>query len=377
MLAPHAVSEEIVLHAPDRAGLFRLVAADPEGGIILPYRGGVMPPAGQVISLRVVDASYGGVRVIARNLEPISVAGDSAPHFAVQWVGITTTTHGAYLAKLLAVLGIRAHLQEGGAVPDGRELVFDPTTQQAKMIALQDGLDRRPTAYIAEGRPAPMTQTQPTFLVETRRTPTSRLRTPPGNKTAVGQPAAKPSPRKTGKPIHMLLGRPMANDPNRPMSSYRVSARSNEALRVDHVDLGGPRQARRGPPAERRPQATPPRRPETPPPMSLGGTSRPPEFERPPAHAELRVGRYSLAVHCVALGQRSLSVLVTQGNLTLGTELHIAVPGDPLYSGYVWAQGVVDHLAVDPEQGRRFSIRLTHAPKEYRRLVQHWSMRQR
>ena len=168
MVAPHMLREPLVLHTKDRPGLFKLVATDSTGGVLTAYGGAEQPETGELLSFYPVDDTYGRVRLLARALEPVRFPSSVNLHVAVRWVAVTAAESARFLEKVLDVMGVKVHLPDADAeIVAHRELVYEPATQQVRMIEISGDHSRQPTADLAGGIEEQVTKTQPGILVET------------------------------------------------------------------------------------------------------------------------------------------------------------------------------------------------------------------
>lgn len=362
MLAPHLVGQALLLHMPDRPGLIKLLAADADGGIVYPYSGAEPLTKGSICSFRLVDETFGPVRMVARALDKVNFPAGSGPYFAVEWIAITTTGRYAYMNNILGALGVKAHIAEGrDIIPMGRELLFDPELQQVRLIEVNRKHGREPTVELAAGTQN-LAHTQPHILVETRSlTPSPRW----GSTPKEFSPYSVEAKRHVRTPIANLLGRPLAATPAQvstsPESTYRVTSHEQTPVRTDRVSAPTAKDKKDRPVAPRR-------SPDTVPGL--------PEFSRRPSPGELVISKFPVTMLCVSVGQRSLSITLNHGrSLAIGQSMQIGVPAEPTDRGLIWVEGAVERVEPREDGGTFVSFRLGGViPREYRRLVQFWSL---
>lgn len=441
MVAPHTLKEPLVLHVKGLPGLFKLVATDATGGVLLAHGGAQQPSTGTLLSFRPVDDVFGPVRLLAHALKPVSFPGSVNVHVAVRWAAITAAAAPAHLVRILDIMGVRVHLPDGKAsIAQGRELVYEPASQRVRMIAVTEGYMRQPTADLArDGIGEQITHTQPGILVETvphsaispwapdahtdepsdvaaqqdASSPSraGRKMTVPGMRTqsatmdfdqdvlVAAQQSSLHRRKQTSKPLTLPNAPPVPpklNDPEQPgpTSQGRLDRRrlrdsgswaggkdGDAGWRPDGLwETSGVRTSsgtyRLGPDSGAPPSdevAVPTPR-AVGPPVEIPRSN--PEFLRRPASGEVTVERQSMAMTCTSLGQRSCTFEVPQFRVPIGASVRVGVPGDPYSEGVIWVTGVIEGLVVLDTTPATVQItaRLDSAvPRDYRRLVQHWS----
>jgi len=318
-------SAPLVLHAPDRPGLFQLHAVDATGGVIEAMRGAQQPQPGEVISFRVADLAFGPVRLVAKVFGPIHMSHRPGQHHSVQWIALTTTERPEFLFTILDRFGIKTHAVRLPAfIPDGRELIFDARTQSVHMVALgsaskMDAPPRLPTTELYRGD-VPLAHTQPHILVEAIRTPPTPVEAAP-----LDPPRHPPADRSQATPTS-----PPAPAPDTPRQRVQT--------------------------------------PSTP--MPEG---KRPEFPRSPAMGEVRIGKLTRPTMIDSIGQRTLSFVLLDRLVELGTPVAVGVPADPIQQELIWIRGTIESYSTT--DGCRYTIRLRQTPPVYRQLVQYWSRR--
>jgi len=383
MVAPHFLRSPLVLHLKDRPGLFKLVATDSTGGVLTAYGGAETPGKGELLSFHPVDDEYGAVRLMARSLQPVAFPGSVTLHVAVQWVAVTASESASHLASMLGVMGVKVHIPENATahLDEHHELVYEPHHQRVRMIQVRDGFIRQPTGDIAQGI-SEQARSQPGILVETvLQDEILRWHAhQTGSNAVVTQNRLGPPPEpppKTSQDRGTTTDRILSRSIVRAKADRSVldPAWRPDALWNDGRERGGTGRYRMAPEGSSRVERI----------DAVASTRRPapvmappslPEFDRQPNDGEVSIGKASHPMVCVALGQRSCSFEVVLDNIPVGAIVRVGVPADPFDEGLLWVsgslEGYVDAQVVD--NGVRIQVRLeSKVPRDYRRLVQHWS----
>lgn len=166
------LAETILLRRSNRQeASFALIAGDPRGGVIKVDDGEDVPAQDSILSLSDAEHRLGPVRFIGRVLGKVSLPVNSqSVHVAIEWKAIAALDDHRYLVRALELLGIKAHIrQEQETLPLGFELVYEPETQQVKLLQLPPGRVRQPTDQLHPAHALPLAKEQPKVLIETRR----------------------------------------------------------------------------------------------------------------------------------------------------------------------------------------------------------------